>query len=117
MEIRKILTSLRIRMRIDKRPEFLIDKCIKCGRVVYYLIYKYNKSIKYMPVDPKSMREDEKHAIFVLDAILKFNPAKGHKSHYLTCPKKPIYQINKFTHYIKGIKSNARRKNSCNGNR
>ena len=107
MEINKILTSLRIRMRIDRRPKYLVDKCMKCGRVVYYMIYKYNRSIKYMPVDPGSMLPAEKNAIFILDAILKFNPAKGHRSHYLTCPKKPIYQINKFTHYIKGAKRNA----------
>jgi hypothetical protein len=54
-----------------------------------------------MPVDPGSMQESEKLAIKVLDVILKFNPGKGHKSHFLTCPVKPINRYNKLCSFIK----------------
>ena len=88
-------------MIIDKRPEKLVDHCSRCGSQIYYLVYKYAGHVKYMPVNPLSMKLMQKAAVLFFDYILKFDPVSGHVSHFITCPVKPINRYNKKCFYLK----------------
>jgi hypothetical protein len=83
-------------LKIDRVPEDLASRCIRCNKSIFYLACKFAGRIFYMPTNPESLKVFDRYFIARYRAVLKFQPyQKGHVSHYLTCPIKPInYRFN-----------------------